>query len=155
MAEQMRVHTLHPGDVVLGLRGDTLETLLGSCVSVILTDPRRTVAVMCHIVHARRNHGSGHHSAAHGREAFRAMDRLLIGQGIQPHLCDAYVYGGGNMFPDLYRQHHVGGTNQNWVCQELEARGHRICAHDLGGHMYRQVRWVVGEGEPQVRKQSV
>jgi chemotaxis protein CheD len=33
------VTTLHPGDVVLGLRGDRLQTLLGSCVAVVLTDP--------------------------------------------------------------------------------------------------------------------
>ena len=31
---------LMPGHVALGLVGDQLKTLLGSCVSVILTDPR-------------------------------------------------------------------------------------------------------------------
>lgn len=34
-----RVITLHPGDVVLGTRGDRLQTLLGSCVAIVLTDP--------------------------------------------------------------------------------------------------------------------
>ena len=37
------LHTLHPGDVVCAERGDRMETLLGSCVAVVLTDPRRTV----------------------------------------------------------------------------------------------------------------
>ena len=45
--------TLHPGEVALGERGDTLSTLLGSCVSIILTDPRRTVGVMSRIAWMR------------------------------------------------------------------------------------------------------
>ena len=43
---------LAPGDVAIGTRGDRFETLLGSCVAIVLTDPRRTVGAMCHIVHA-------------------------------------------------------------------------------------------------------
>ena len=42
---------LMPGDVAIGQAGDQFKTLLGSCVSVVLTDPRRTVGAMCHIVH--------------------------------------------------------------------------------------------------------
>ena len=46
------VHVLHPGDVACGERGERFETLLGSCVAIVLTDPRRTIGAMCHIVHA-------------------------------------------------------------------------------------------------------
>ena len=46
------LHVLHPGDVACGERGERFETLLGSCVAIVLTDPRRTVGAMCHIVHA-------------------------------------------------------------------------------------------------------
>ena len=38
------VMELLPGDTALGYAGDRMKTLLGSCVAVILTDPRRTVA---------------------------------------------------------------------------------------------------------------
>ena len=37
---------LNPGDVAVGQRGDRLETLLGSCVAIVLTDPRRTIGAM-------------------------------------------------------------------------------------------------------------
>jgi hypothetical protein len=47
------VYLLHPGDVVCAERGDTLETLLGSCIAVLLSDRKRTIAAMCHIVHCR------------------------------------------------------------------------------------------------------
>ena len=46
------LHVLHPGGVACGERGERFETLLGSCVAIVLTDPRRTVGAMCHIVHA-------------------------------------------------------------------------------------------------------
>ena len=40
-------HVLHPGDVVCVERGERVETLLGSCVAVVLTDARRSIAAVC------------------------------------------------------------------------------------------------------------
>ncbi|MCU0686006.1 MAG: hypothetical protein MUF34_27800, partial [Polyangiaceae bacterium] len=45
------VHTLMPGDVACADRGERMETLLGSCIAIVLTDRRNTVGAMCHIVH--------------------------------------------------------------------------------------------------------
>lgn len=144
------VRTLHPGDVACAERGDQLETLLGSCVAVILTDPRRTVGAMCHIVHSHNPTEQARRSNAHGPAALEAMDRLLIGRGIQPHLCEAYVFGGGNMFPNLYHASHVGDANADWVLRALAERGTHVVQNDLGGRFYRRVRWTVGEAAPQV-----
>lgn len=155
MVQQPLVHTLHPGDVVCGERGEQLETLLGSCVAVILTDPRRTVGVMCHIVHSNDRSAHTRPSNAHGPAALEAMERMLIDRGIQPRLCEAYVFGGGNMFPDLYRETHVGAANADWVLRALAERGVRVLRDDLGGRFYRRVRWTVGSQEPQVRCESV
>ncbi|MFP8780269.1 chemotaxis protein CheD [Hydrogenophaga sp. RWCD_12] len=150
MEGRPRLHTLHPGDVACALRGEELETLLGSCVAVILTDPRRTVAAMCHIVHTVAVQDPGRRTSAHGTAAFDAMDRLLIARGIQPQMCDAWVFGGGNMFPDLYRKKHIGDSNADWVMHMLAQRGVRVLRDDLGGRYYRRVRWTVGDEEPQV-----
>lgn len=48
----LRRLTLHPGDVACVDRGERLDTLLGSCVAILLTDPQRSVGAMCHVVHA-------------------------------------------------------------------------------------------------------
>ena len=50
--DEPQVFTLHPGDVAVGVRGDRLETLLAAGVAIVLTDPRRTVGAMCHVVHS-------------------------------------------------------------------------------------------------------
>lgn len=146
------VHTLHPGDVVCADRGARMETLLGSCVAVVLTDPRRTVGAMCHIVHARPATHGAHSSTAHGDAALHRMFGLLRAKGIEPRLCEAWVVGGGNMFPNLVGPdtHHVGANNALWAMDRLDELGVHVLGRDLGGSVYRRLGWTVGPGDPQV-----
>lgn len=141
---------LMPGDVVLGLAGDQLKTLLGSCVSVILTDPRRTVAAMCHIVHVGRPNASSVRNAAYGEVAMAEMFARLLAVGLPPSRCHAYVFGGGNMFAQRYSATHVGVNNVEWVLDFLHGQGITVVNHCLGGNGYRKVSWTVGLGEPLV-----
>ena len=142
--------TLHPGDVACGERGDTLETLLGSCVAIVLTDPRRTTGAMCHVVHTSHPPASAPRPTAHAEPALAAMYRLLQGRGIVPSMCEAYVYGGGNMFPDLVSDGHVGASNAEWALWALARDRIRVIHHDLGGCGYRRVSWTIGPGAPAV-----
>lgn len=144
------VHLLHPGDVACANRGERLETLLGSCVAIVLTDPRRTLGVMCHIVHSAPALPGAVDDNTHADSALASMYALLLGRGIQPHLCEAFVYGGGNMFPALFRERHVGDANACWALQALACDGIRVVDHDVGGIAYRRLAWTVGSGQPQV-----
>lgn len=146
----MAVFELHPGQVALGRAGDTLRTLLGSCVAVILTDPRRTVGAMCHIVHTGHPNAANQGNTAWGTEAMAEMNRLLFGVGFAPRSCEAYVYGGGNMFPKLFTHHHVGASNAAWVLGYLQHHKIPVVAQDLCGEGYRRLVWTVGPTEPQV-----
>lgn len=145
----LRVHTLHPGQVAFAERGERLDTLLGSCVAVILTDARRSFGAMCHIVHSGTPVHRHQESCAYGPLALDAMDAMLLSRGITPALCLAYVYGGGNMFPQLYQSGGVGQTNAGWVLDALAERGVRVVLQDLGGEVYRRITWTVGNEEPQ------
>jgi chemotaxis protein CheD len=144
-------YTLHPGDVACGLRDDRLHTLLGSCVAVVLTDPRRTVAAMCHVVHARLPEaGLRAADTAYGEHALAAMDLLLRQRGISPALCEAFVVGGGNMFPALVSDDAVGERNVRWALAALASRQVRVVFQDVGGAAYRRMAWTVGDGTPEV-----
>jgi chemotaxis protein CheD len=145
-----QVHVLHPGDVVCADRGDRLETLLGSCVAIVLTDPRRTVGAMCHIVHSKPALNSARSSAAHADVALTTMYLLLRSRGIEPRLCEAYVIGGGNMFPHIFRDSHVGDDNARWVLDALADEGVPVLFEDVGGTAYRRLAWTVGPDLPQV-----
>jgi chemotaxis protein CheD len=152
-----RVHVLHPGDVACVDRDDRLETLLGSCVAVVLTDPRRTVGAMCHVVHAGTAARGVVESTAFGRTAMDTLARRLRARGIEPRLCHAWLYGGGNMFPALVgagSPGNVGSANARWALQTLEEAGIRLLGSDLGGAVYRRVRWTVGPGEPELEVMS-
>ena len=141
---------LHPGDVACGTRGDLLETLLGSCVAVVLTDPRRTVGVMCHIVHTGERRNDAARDGSFGDTAFELMYDMLRERGIEPRLCEAYVYGGGNMFPGLFAGGHIGLSNARWTLNALMQGGIRVLHQELGGNSYRQLSWVVGAQPPSV-----
>jgi chemotaxis protein CheD len=146
----MAIYDLHPGDVALGQAGDVLKTLLGSCVSVILTDARRTVGVMCHIVHVGHPNHANHDNTAFGSVAMADMTRRLYAVGFTPRSCQAFVYGGGNMFPKLFTHHHVGASNVDWVLGYLEHHKIPVLTTDLGGNGYRRLVWTVGPTEPMV-----
>ena len=147
---------LHPGDVVLGQRGAQLSTLLGSCVAIILVDPRRTVGVMSHVVYVRHEGRTREDEAAapkactQGQVALLRMTALLQAQGIDARQCQAYVYGGGNMFPGVYTHDNVGDSNVRWALQALAALGIELLHHDVGGTVYRKLSWTVGPEQPQV-----
>jgi chemotaxis protein CheD len=148
-APQVRV--LHPGDVACGERGDRLETLLGSCVAIVLTDPRRTVAVMCHVVHSRLPaSGQQDHNTAYGEAALAEMAQRLLARGIAPALCDAFLVGGGNMFPALVTDAHVGEHNVRWALAALARTKVRLVLQDTGGATYRRIGWTVGAGLPDI-----
>lgn len=149
------VHTLHPGDVAVVDRGDRMETLLGSCVAIVMTDPRRTVGAMCHIVHCRPPVGGAVETGVYAAGALRTMYAALLARGITPSLCEAWVFGGGNMFPSMFAQRHVGDDNANWALDALDRDGVRVIAHDVGGAVYRRLGWTVGTETPDVVAVSV
>lgn len=139
-----------PGDVAVGQAGEHLKTLLGSCVAVILTDPRRTVAAMCHIVHVGQPNAANRHNTAYGVVAMEEMFHRLHQVGVTPRLCEAYVFGGGNMFPKLFQVQHVGSNNVTWVLHQLKQHHIAVVDQSLGGLGYRKVSWTVGPTEPVV-----
>lgn len=151
---RLRTRVLHPGDVACADRGERLETLLGSCVAILLTDPRRTVGAMCHVVHAGEPSGAPTRETAFGNAALAEMGRLLRQRGIDARQCQAWVYGGGNMFPgqtdSSADQGHIGAANFEWALTALHEAGIRVLGVSLGGYAYRKLRWTIGPDMPEV-----
>ena len=153
--ETQTVHVLHPGDVALAVAGERLETLLGSCVAVILTDPKRTVGVMCHIVNSSKPSPGRQGDTAYAEFAMQEMFRRLSAVGIIGQRCHAYVFGGGNMFPHLFNSQHVGAANVRWVMDFLQRQGIEVLAESVGDAFYRKIGWTVGSAELQIETVAV
>lgn len=145
--------TLHPGDVACAGRGTRFVTLLGSCVSILLSDPARTIGAMCHFVTVSpaQTHAGKPAQTTQSAEALAAMFTSLRMRGIDPLRCEAWVIGGGNMFPGLVAgQDHIGASNSAWAVRELERLRIPIVASHVGGNMYRKVLWTIGAWAPAV-----
>jgi chemotaxis protein CheD len=127
-----------------------METLLGSCVAIVLSNPARTLGAMCHFVHSGLGSPARGRDTSHGEQALQAMCTLLRARGLSPTQCQAYVYGGGNMFPQLFLDAGVGGANGRWALQALADEGIEVLRQDLGGNVYRRLRWTVGQAHPHV-----
>jgi chemotaxis protein CheD len=139
-----------PGAVALGQAGEAFKTLLGSCICAVLTDPRRTVAALSHIVYVGQPAAVHRNNPAYGAVAMDRMFGLLRGKGVNPTMCEAYVFGGGNMFPQIFETRHVGRTNAQWVLDFLQHQGIAVVAQDVGGTGYRKLSWTVGRDDPVV-----
>lgn len=149
------VHVLLPGDIVCAERGERLETLLGSCVGVMLTDRHRTVGAMCHVVHASPANDRSEQPQAHADTAIDTMYRLIGARGYTPQLCEAFVCGGGNMFPWLVDGARIGERNAQVVLARLQRDRVRVLFQDLGGAVYRRLRWTIGPALPEVASVAV
>ena len=107
---------------------------------------------MCHIVHVGRPNHANQHNTAYGEVAMQTMFDRLIAVGIAPARCQAYVYGGGNMFPQLFSPTHVGAKNAQWVLNYLHDCGIVVVGNSVGGSTYRKVAWSVGREAPEVEE---
>lgn len=141
---------LMPGDVALARHGQRLKTLLGSCVSVILTDRQRSTATMCHIVHSMPPNSANLHNTAYASCAMDKMFHLIRHAGLSPTQCEAYLFGGGNMFPEQHRDNHVGERNAHWAWDFLTEHHIPIVGYSVGGTVYRKLAWTIGPAEPEL-----
>lgn len=150
-----RIQWLHPGDVALAERGERLDTLLGSCVAVLLSDPQRTVGVMCHIVHAVNRRGVHRGDTRYGPAALERMLELMLAKGYAFSKCHAWLCGGGNMFPQQAIDKPIGEANVQWAREQLHSLGLQIVGESVGGPHYRKVIWTVGNPAPDIEVMPV
>lgn len=148
--DRLNCTELMPGDVGFGQQGDAFYTLLGSCVSVILTDPRRTVAALSHVVHAGSPRSAQTASTAYGEVAMARMFSDLQRAGLNPRQCEAMLFGGGNMFPHQGLRQTVGDRNIEWARDFLAGQGIAVVRESVAGVGYRRLSWVVGPHWPHI-----
>lgn len=145
------VYVLHPGDVWCADQGDRLQTLLGSCVSICLSNPQRTVGGMCHYMYSGEVPFAHRHNTAYAEPALKRLFANLRSKGVKPENCEAFVYGGGCLFQhDAGHGRSVGARNAQWALDFLADAQVHVIAQSLGGAQYRKVDWRIGAEAPEV-----
>lgn len=134
------IRTLLPGEYYFGRHPGMMQTLLGSCVSIILWHPQKKYLGFSHFLLAR---GDGNHQRRgyYGEDVLKFYLSQIQHAQTRPAEYQVKVFGGGNMFdafsdPDALN---VARNNIAWARDALTQAGFRISAEDTGGRQYRRL----------------
>jgi chemotaxis protein CheD len=149
---------LQPGELAVAQEGCRIRTLLGSCVSVTLWEPRRRIGAMSHFLLWSRPRGrAATPDARYGDEALPMMFEQLAAHGVKAQDCQAKIFGGGNMFPEWTRRHAartVGEQNGHEARALLQQMGVKVASECLFGTGHRTVVFDVALGDVWVRQSA-
>jgi chemotaxis protein CheD len=143
---------LQPGEYFVGDAAHRIRTVLGSCVSVTLWNPRQRVGAMSHFMLATRGRparrGAAMLDARYGDEALHLMLEELAARNVTAAECQAKIFGGGDMFPGrgASAAFAVGRRNGEAARALLEARGIELASESLYGEGHRQIMFDVSSG---------
>ena len=143
---------LQPGEFYFGDEKTRIRTLLGSCVAIVLWQPRLRIGGMCHYLLPERPQRRAR-EPLDGRYADDAMQlflRELRQSGTCPADYQTKLFGGGQMFDIAGRQRlHTDISMRNMeVGRTLLLReGFQLHAHDLGGQGHRNVVFDLWSGD--------
>ena len=146
---------LLPGDFYVTSSDEILDTVLGSCVSACIRDPRRGVGGMNHFMLPRP---SGHGNDTWDNVAGRAtrygsasmeqlINRILKAGGERSQL-EVKLFGGGRVLSSLSD---VGNHNVTFVRDFLRQEGLRVVSEDVGETCPRHVQYFPLTGRVRVR----
>jgi chemotaxis protein CheD len=131
-----------PGEYFVSRNPDEmLVTVLGSCVSACIRDPRAGIGGMNHFMlpHSRSGNWAGDlQSSRFGNFAMEKLINELLKAGCSRDALEIKVFGGGNVTDT---QNAIGSENSKFILRYLEAEGLRCAAEDLGGQLPRRIHY--------------
>ncbi len=126
---------------------EVLVTVLGSCVSACIRDPRTGFGGMNHFMlpHSKAGHWAGDmQSTRFGNFAMEKLINELMKVGCSRESLEIKVFGGGNVTES---QNAIGTENCEFILRYLEAEGLRCIAQDLGGSLPRRIQYYPATGK--------
>ncbi|NYT05420.1 MAG: chemotaxis protein CheD [Methanomicrobiales archaeon] len=118
---------------------------LGSCVAVILYDPRNRIGAVAHVMLPE----SGGKCDRPGKYADTAIPLLMnemIQNGSVRRSLVAKIAGGSSMFQNFSGNLNIGDRNVAAIRQILESFGIPLVAEDTGGTVGRSIQFFPLEG---------
>lgn len=143
-----------PGEFYVTRHDEVIATLLGSCVSACIRDPRTGYGGMNHFMLPEGADGSStawieRAATRYGDYAMEQLINELIKLGARRSELEVKLAGGGRMYES---NANVGRENAHFAIRYLEEEGLRLLAHDLGGPWPRRVLYLPREGSMRVTR---
>ena len=144
---------LQPGEFYFGDGLTRIRTLLGSCVAVVLWQPKLRIGGMCHFMLPHRSRGNGRKQPLDGRYAEEAMQMFmdeLRRTATSPGQYRARLVGGGRMFEqpcNLSGAIDICTRNMEAARELIVHHGFALHSQDMGGHGHRNVIFDLWSGD--------
>ncbi len=137
---------IFPGEFYVTPKSDeVLVTVLGSCVSACIRDPRTGIGGMNHFMLPQGDGGSWDgQSTRYGNFAMEKLINELIKNGCPRERMEIKVFGGGNVIDSSSA---IGSKNAEFVMNFLNSEGLKCAAQDLGGLHPRRIQYQPSTGK--------
>ena len=146
-----------PGEYYISAHGELITTVLGSCVSACIRDPRTGLGGMNHFMlpdSNNRNHGAWENTPVsvqtrYGNVAMERLINVILAAGGKKRNLEIKLFGGGRV---LNIDTDIGGKNVEFVKKYLAAEGLRIQSEDVGGACPRKIQYFPLTGRVRMKK---
>lgn len=137
---------IHPGEWAVE-QNRPIATLLGSCVSVCLYDPKLRFGGMNHFMlpKSTRNTNSDFDELLCGDYAMEVLVNAMLAKGASKTRLVAKAFGGGNIVHAINMS--IGDRNISFAKEWLEREGIPLLASDFGGPWSRKIIFDAGCGD--------
>jgi chemotaxis protein CheD len=136
-----------PGDFYATQHDEIISTVLGSCVSTCMRDPKRGIGGMNHFMLPEDPGGREGASARYGLFAMEQLINAFLTRGTRREALEIKIVGGGRVIPGMGD---VGRSNVDFVREFLAAEGMPIHVEDVGLEVARRVRYRARTGQMRV-----
>jgi chemotaxis protein CheD len=151
----MLIAKLLPGDYYVTREDEVLDTVLGSCVSACIRNPRLKIGGMNHFMLPRPS-GSGNdtweslegRATRYGTASMEQLINRILGAGGTRADLEVKIFGGGKVLSSLSD---VGIHNVTFVRDFLKQEGLKVTSEDVGDVCPRHVQYFPLTGRVRVR----
>lgn len=146
-----------PGEFYVSMHGELITTVLGSCVSACIRDPKTGIGGMNHFMlpdNQMRKSKAWANTPVNAQTRYGniAMERLInvvLASGCKRENIEIKLFGGGKV---LNLSADIGGKNVDFVRQYLDKEGFSATSEDVGGICPRKVQYFPLTGRVRVKK---
>jgi len=142
---------LHPGEMAFCDRPTLVETVLGSCVSVIMRNPRLQLGCICHAM-LPCSRGDRREPLKYVDSSIRCMLQMLARHSSRKEDLEVKLFGGASMGRLIPRSQSVGHQNVEAAMTLVHEEGLKVRTSDTGGTSGRKLLFYTATGEVLVKR---
>lgn len=146
-----------PGEFYVSNQGELIGTVLGSCVSACIRDPKSGIGGMNHFMLPMNKNDKkskflkNSEEARYGNFAMEILINELIKAGCKRRNLEVKLFGGGRVLSNMSTIN-VGNKNIEFAREYIYDEGMRIASEDLGDIYPRKVLYFPDTGKVKMKK---